>query len=268
MQVFNDKTAPYQLPFEAYGIHVRVCTNDPELLDEIQPVLPPGWDRRPRSAAQHRIGLLAEEHDVYSIYHDTVCVHDAPGREMALMMMHMQLEGYVALNSPDFVFIHAGVVGIGGRAVVLPALSFSGKTTLVAALVQAGATYYSDEFAVLDEAGLVHPYARRLSLRVDGAPAVPHAIEDLGGVAGAEPLPVGIVAATRYVPGAEWDPQALSLGAGALAVFEHAVPARERPEQALRVIKKALNSAVIYQGERGEADELARVLVGTLRAAA
>jgi len=268
MQVFNDKTAPYQLPFEAYGIQMRFCTNEPELLDEIQPLMPPGWRRRPRSEAQHRLGLLAEDHDVYSIYHDTICVHDAPGRKMALMMMDTQLEGYVALHSPDFIFVHAGVVAVGNHAIVMPGLSFSGKTTLVTALVEAGAVYYSDEFAVLDESGRVHPYPRRLTVRSPGGPTVDRYVEELGGIPGAQPLPVGLVVATQYVPQAEWDPSELSVGAGALAVFEHAVPARDRPEQTLRAIKTALNGAVIQQGERGEADELAGVLLETLRAAA
>jgi hypothetical protein len=42
---------------------------------------------------------------------------------------------------------------------VLPGKSFAGKTTLVAALVRAGAEYWSDEYAVLDANGDVHPYA-------------------------------------------------------------------------------------------------------------
>jgi hypothetical protein len=35
-------------------------------------------------------------------------------------------------------------------------LSYSGKTTLVSELIRAGATYYSDEYAVIDERGRVH----------------------------------------------------------------------------------------------------------------
>ena len=65
----------------------------------------------------------------------------------------------------------------------LPGHSFSGKSTLVAALVRAGAVYYSDEFAVLDPDGFVHPYAKALSLDVA------RQVEELGGVAGDEPLP-------------------------------------------------------------------------------
>ena len=75
---------------------------------------------------------------------------------------------YVAEEARRGVFVHAGVVGWKGRALVLPGKSGAGKTTLVAELIRAGATYYSDEYAVLDERGRVHPYARPLAVRVDG----------------------------------------------------------------------------------------------------
>ena len=48
---------------------------------------------------------------------------------------------------------------------MIPGSSFSGKTTLVRALVDAGAVYYSDEFAALDETGRVFRYAKWLSVR-------------------------------------------------------------------------------------------------------
>jgi uridine kinase len=41
--------------------------------------------------------------------------------------------------------------------IAIPGRSFSGKTSLVTALVRAGAVYYSDEFAVIDRDGLVRP---------------------------------------------------------------------------------------------------------------
>jgi hypothetical protein len=45
--------------------------------------------------------------------------------------------------------VHAGVVAVGEQCVLLPAIAGSGKTTLTAALVKAGATYFSDEMALL-----------------------------------------------------------------------------------------------------------------------
>lgn len=267
MQQFNDTTAPHQLPFEAFGIHVRICTNDPELLDRIEPMLPPNWTRRPRSAAQLRLGLLDEGNDIFTIFRqDGMCIHEAPGREYALMRMDSMIQSLVALEATDYVFVHAGVVASAGQAIVIPGLSFSGKTTLVRALVEQGALYYSDEFAVLDPAGQVHPYAKPLSLRGHMTPAVDTHVHELGGTAGVEALPVGLVVATRYQRDAEWDPEELSPGAGTLALLEHAVPAQARPSQTMRVLSRAIEGARILKGERGEAEEFAPVLLDELRA--
>src|SRR4029077_6709070 len=74
-------------------------------------------------------------------------------------------EFFVAERAPDHLFVHAGVVGWDGGAIVMPGASFAGKTTLVQAWLGAGATYYSDEFAVLDRTGRVHPFTRPLSIR-------------------------------------------------------------------------------------------------------
>src|SRR3954451_22862673 len=140
MQTFNDKTAPHQLAFEAYGTELRICTNSPELLEHVKEMLPPGWRRRRRSSSQHRLGLLEEGEDMYSIYRpDGACIHDSPGREYALTVLESQIQGHIASDATEFVFIHAGVVADGNRAIVIPGRSFSGKTTLVHALVDAGA---------------------------------------------------------------------------------------------------------------------------------
>jgi hypothetical protein len=215
-----------------------------------------------------RLGLLEEDNGVYSIYRDTICVHDAPGKEYALMMLEAQLAAYIGVESPDFVAVHAGVVADADRAIVMPGRSFSGTTTLVRALVEAGAVYYSDELAMLNETGRVHPYAGPLSFRPPDGGSVDLRAEELGGVAGTEPLPVGMVILTRYRPEGVWQPRRLSAGAGALAMLEHAVPSENRPEQAMRVVRKAIDGAVALEGERGEADELAGLLLENLRAAA
>jgi hypothetical protein len=269
MQTFNDQTAPHQLAFEAYGVELRICTNDRELLESIELMLPSDWRRRPRAKAQERLGILHEGGDLYSVYRpDGMCIHDAPGRKYALTMLESQIQGHIALAAPDFIFIHAGVVADGHRALVIPGRSFSGKTTLVRAMVAAGAVYYSDEFAVLDETGFVHPYSKRLSIRRDGGGADDYQVEELGGVAGLEPLAIGLMVATRYRPGAQWQPTELSAGAAALAMLEHAVPAQTRPAQTMRVLRKAAEGAAALEGERGEADALAEVLLKSLHAMA
>jgi hypothetical protein len=121
-----------------------------------------------------------------------------------------------------------------GHTAFMPALtssrrcaaSFAGKTTLVQAWLEAGATYYSDEFAVLDRAGRVHPFARPLAIR-DGSTAltrVPAA--ELGAETGTTPLPIGLVLVTSYRVGTRWRPRRLTAAPTLLALMRHTVAAR------------------------------------------
>jgi hypothetical protein len=72
----------------------------------------------------------------------------------------------IALRCNQHLLLHAGVVERGGRAVVLPALPASGKSTLTAALASRGYRLLSDEFAVvrLGDAMLL-PMPRAVALK-------------------------------------------------------------------------------------------------------
>ena len=140
----------------------------------------------------------------------------------------------VAERAPDHLFVHAGVVGWENRAIVMPGTSFAGKTTLVQAWLEAGATYYSDEFAVLDRAGRVHPFARPLSIR-DGSAAVDSlrvaGPPPLGAEIGTTPLPIGLVLSqppTGLVLARR--PRRLTPAPALLALMRHTVAARGNPE--------------------------------------
>ena len=78
-------------------------------------------------------------------------------------VLETDLQLFVAEMARRRLFVHAGVVGWNGRAIVIPGRSFSGKTTLVGEMLRNGATYYSDEYAVFDSRGRVHPYPSSLS---------------------------------------------------------------------------------------------------------
>ena len=55
-----------------------------------------------------------------------------------------------ALHTPDRLLLHAGAVERDGRVVALTGISGQGKTTLTAALVQAGYGYVTDELVAID----------------------------------------------------------------------------------------------------------------------
>lgn len=262
MLEFTDETAPHQVAFEAYGVEARICVQSADLLARVGRFVPPGSRLLSPTPAQHQHGLLREEDGTYSVYHGITRASEGARLEISLITLESQVRGHVAMNSPDRTFVHAGAVAHNGRAMIFPGHSFSGKSTLVAALVRAGAIYYSDEFAVLDAVGLVHPYAKPLSLRPDPpTEEVDHTVEELGGVAGVDPLPVGTAVVTRYAPGAQWQPKRLSAGEAALALFSNTVSARKRPDAAMSAVARAVENAVVLEGERGEAEVMADYLL-------
>lgn len=169
----------------------------------------------------------------------------------------------VALRAQHRVFIHAGVVAFGDQVILIPGRTLTGKTTLVAELLRAGATYYSDEYAVLDEAGWVHPFAKALSIRTTvDQPQTLVDVATLGVSSGTVPLRVKAVLSTRYVSGASWRPEPLSAGHAALCLLDNAVAARSRFAEVCRVISAALDGRIrAWQGTRGEARQVARWMV-------
>jgi hypothetical protein len=257
---------PTEIAFEAYGVCLAVDASTPEILDRIRSLLPPGWRPCPRSAVERRFSIVRNERGTYALTRNDKNLASGDGLELDLVLglLDTQLRLHLGRTAPDTIFIHAGAVAHNGRMIVIPARSFGGKTTLVAALVRAGAVYYSDEFAVIGRDGLVQHYAKPLSVRGDGLAQTDRAVESFGGVAGDEPLPLGMIVITTYTPGAEWKPKRLSPGAGAVALLANAVPAQERPQEVMHAISRAAEGAVVIEGERGEADAIASLLLGEL----
>ena len=133
--------------FDCYGVPIELAADDARTLARMTARLPPGARA---SAARPRRS-------------DFACA--AASTAPMLQAFESKLALHVASHAEELLFVHAGVVGWRGRAIVLPGRTHAGKSTLVAALVRAGASYYSDEYALVDGDGRVRPYPRALSLR-------------------------------------------------------------------------------------------------------
>ena len=175
-------------------------------------------------------------------------------------------EFFVAERAPDHLFVHAGVVGWEGRAIIMPGSSLAGKTTLVQAWLEAGATYYSDEFAVLDRDGRVHPFARPLAIR-DSSTALTRRVPvaELGAKSGTTPLPVGLVLVSSYRLGAHWRPRRLTAARTLLALMRHTVAARGAPAHSMPILKQAVSGTTAFAGVRGEARPLVSAVLRQLQ---
>ncbi len=165
-----------------------------------------------------------------------------------------ELELWVAEHAVDLIFVHAGVVYVDGGALVFPGRSFTGKSTLVAALVERGAKYGSDEYAVISADGLVHPYPRPISLRhEDGTrPRVVVPESQFG-----EPAPVSLVAHLHHDPDVEPDLAPISVSQSVLRLLDNTVAAQSRSDEALTFLTTAVAGAAALSGARGHAPETA-----------
>src|ERR1044072_5479588 len=190
------------LSFISYGVRIGIRANMPDLLDKFMPVLPPGWKPSSSPVVERMYSIIAGGQGprpnirlLNIIYSGAFRLVRTADLQAAIDGFESDLQLYVAEMSPRRVFVHAGVVGWRGQAVLIPGRSFSGKSTLTAELVKAGATYYSDEYAVLDEHARGHHFARPLSIREDGdfEKAKKYEVEAMGGRPGVKPLPVRLI---------------------------------------------------------------------------
>lgn len=188
---------------------------------------------------------------------------DVGARAEAARRLRSEAHLLLAAHATEAVFVHAGAVAWRGVGVVVPARTMAGKSTLVRALVDQGATYLSDEYAVLDPAGRVHPFARPLSWRgAGGTEAIPGA--RLGRVA-TGPVPVGVVVETAFAAGATWAPETVRGAAVALPLVANAVAARRVPVRVTdHVAAVARGGAVLLRGPRGEAAGAAAAILAAV----
>jgi hypothetical protein len=251
--------------YTAYGLRFGLRSNDPAALAQAAPHLPLGWQPAPAGAVDilYSLRLAPPTHQKgRRNYHLLYCGSALIARSLELPPLLIAFERHAelltAFRAQDCLFVHAGVVGWQGQTILIPGRSMSGKTTLVKALVEAGATYYSDEFAVLDKAGWVHPYPVPLSLRgPHGQPGRKTPVESLGGQAGVEPLPVGLILVTTYQPEAVWRPRRLTPGQALLALMDNTVAAQRDPAHSMPILKQTVSAAVALKSKRGEAGDVA-----------
>jgi hypothetical protein len=263
------------LAVESFGLRIGLRTSVPEALEPAAGRLPPG---RPLPAG--RVDLL------YSLVlggpgprpgmrrsHRLYCGDTRIASSLDLDPLLDTLESHarlhVAARSRRGVFLHAGAVAWRDRAIVLPGASRSGKTTLVAELVKAGAGYLSDEFAVI-RGDRVVPYPKPLSVRDPGRGGRqrPLTASALGGWHERRSLPVGLVVLATFEPGAAGRARRLRRGRALLSLLSHAVAARIAPQEVLAALEGLVRSAPVVRVRRGDARAEARRILRRVERAA
>jgi len=267
MHALDDVGWDFGFSFASYGVELGIRSTEKEVLQILR-------KRLPFKSAESKAQTVERMFSVFSIADRTTnqvlfnlyCDHALFDQKLSLDDLVERLQGLASVSiaelSTEKLFIHAGVVGWQGKGILVPGISYSGKSTLVAELVKLGASYYSDEFALLDDQGYVSPYAKPLSLR-DPTSQRQHdvPIESIAGKPSFQRLRVGLVVISHFQKGADWTPNAISPGVGLLRLLENTHSAQRDPARAMRLIKKATNNARVIMGTRGEAEQTAHKIL-------
>lgn len=261
---------PVEFFIRSFGVLVHVETNSPDALEAIRALLPSilvdHYDETEKFKEAHRFTYEWNNDGLDSLYENGEWVSILRDRKELLNILGTRIRLTVAEFAQDRIFVHAGVVAVDGRAIIIPGTSHSGKTTLVAELVRRGVVYFSDEYAVLDANGLVYPFAKPLSMRSDGSSdQTDIAIEALGGKSGTSPVPVGLILFTKFNANAVWKPKRMNPAKAILELIRDTIPIRRDPQFTMSVLNSVVENAILVESKRNEAADAASKIINLLK---
>lgn len=261
------KTKMHAVRLESYGVKIRIDSNSTDILAQAEMVA-----RHSLLGKVKRINggppdltfeLTKTNGGTYRFLHNGKYLASGRSQKKMLKFFDTIIRVSIGESAKNLLFIHAGVVGWKGRAIIMPGDSFTGKSTLVAALVKNGADYYSDDFAILDRKGLVQPFARTISMRTSDGKYMPYelTVAELGGTVGQKRIPVGMVLLTSYGERKRWNPKFLTPGQGILEIIPFILSFKPQPEFSLKVLNNVTDHAIIASSPRGDAERFAKTLL-------
>jgi hypothetical protein len=246
------------------GLRVGFRANRSDLMSNFSSVLAPGSVPTDFANLDFVYSLAWQSRSgTYAAYLGSRTLIRHGSLQSAFESIESDLQHTIAAHSRRHLFVHAGVVGWRGRAILFPGRTYSGKSTLVQALIRAGAVYFSDEFARIDASGLVHSFPRPVALRSAQGRSTLHP-EKEGLKVATGPCRAGAIVATEYRVDGVWDPVCLSPGYATLELLNNTVAVRSDPAKAVRYTGKLASSAAAIRSARGEAEATVPLLLQTL----
>jgi hypothetical protein len=267
--------------FDAFDSSIQVECANSAIYEILQRYIFPSIPRRaisrsaiPRSAiatgnfgrTQPDIRLCVDDNeDGFRILLNDQYTASAGSLQHAALAAVKALDDSIVHRMKTFRAVHAGAVFVEGRALLIPGSSHAGKSSLVAELLRRGASHFSDEYALIDNAGLVHSYPRPLLLRAGGPMQSLVLPQELNASFATEPAPVGWVVALEYVPGGAWSIRPISQGEGVMLLLRHTPHEMDQAPEMLDFFLRVASNAICFTGQRGEASDAATRIIDLIR---
>ncbi len=245
--------------YESFGVQFGVELPESLPPDRLVLHLPPGTVETPRHAVSPMFQMVEtpepEQNDHnygWSVFSQGENLSWGPTDIHAFEQLESALQLHVAEFSEQWAFVHAGVVCWNDWTIVIPGTSFSGKSTLVHAFVDAGATYYSDEYAPIGPSGCIAPYRRPISLRDgpfgDARRVASHIPNQEVGTAPSR----SILLKTSFQQDGHWQPVEMTHSEIVIALIENSVSIRRRPGPVLSAFSEFVKHTKGFKTPRSE----------------
>lgn len=252
------------LGFRAFGRTFEFRSDAVVDIDDLASLLPPNAETGEGLRGRDVFTLIADrESPDRGLYWNDELLNPIEDHHVAnpeVLECKIQYALSLALSS-EWVFLHAGAVSVNGQGVLIPGDSKSGKTSLTHAFLKEGADYLTDDCAVLDKYGEIHPYPAALRIRKDGRGDERVVVRpgEIGAKTAEGPVPVKAIVLSNFEEGVKWQPSELGEGATMWELLRfqfYSSAVREAPETTLAILARAVKGAKSFQGKRGEASEV------------
>src|SRR3954466_13729824 len=101
---------PQRIAFEAFGVPISIEVGSAELLSRVLAILPPGGRPCDSVPEDHEFRLATRDGVSYSVVSPAESLAGSSDLDVALAVLDSLLRAFIALQAPDHVFVHAGVV--------------------------------------------------------------------------------------------------------------------------------------------------------------
>lgn len=268
--------------FDCLGFVFEVRATDPALQGLVEELYAPFASSEAPTVGYDIISWVGDTPAGHAVYANHDLVRTTYDPTIALAHLVWEISQRVMQRPTPLLLLHAAAAELDGHAVLLPAPSGRGKSTLVAGLVSSGLGYLTDDVAAIEpDTLMMAPYPKPLSVArglwslFPQLPPVPPAVDrflgdegflthgDLGGVLGVRSVP-RLVVAPSYTEGAGTSLQEFSRAECVILLAEQSFNVRTLGGGALTLLSSLVGRCRCFRLAYGDLQAAVEVVVEQL----